>query len=543
MVRSGVASLFLLLSFHCLLAQENRYMVFFSDKNNSVYSINNPSAFLSTSAIERRHKNNISVNETDLPVSNQYVLDVEELGAIAFHRTKWMNGVLVEMLPELIPFVESLPFVSAVILVSEGSQLLKQELVRPPPLPPIINTTRNEETTTFQNEMVGIPDMHSEDLRGEGIMIGLFDAGFPNLSRIDAFSHLIQNDQLMMTKDYTTNQVYVEDYDEHGLQVLSILAADRVDFKGIVPHADYLLFITEDNRLGTETPIEEYNWLFAAEAADSAGVDLISSSLGYNLFDAPFTDYAYEDMNGENTVISRAAGLAVDKGIIVVTSAGNSGNNAWNYITAPADQPKAISVGSVMANLDKSGFSSFGPNSNGHTKPDVMAFGSSTATIKSQGDVALASGTSVAAPIIAGLAAGLIQAIPEARHLEVANAIRASGDNSLNINNSYGYGIPNFKTALNILNRPDPVVRDNILVYPNPITDNHVVIKFDDANYGLKNELQLISIDGKSLINTEVTPNEISDQIELNMAQYPAGIYLLVMVNANGKFTRKLIKY
>jgi serine protease AprX len=543
MVRSGVASLLLLLSFNSLLAQENRYIVFFTDKNNSEYSINNPSAFLSPKSIARRAKNGISINDSDLPVINQYVLDVENLGAAAFHRTKWMNAVLVEMLPDLIPIIEALPFVNAVLLVSEGTQLLDQELNRDPPLPPLINAPRNEEVTFFQNDMVGIPYMHEQNLKGEGMIIGVFDAGFPNLSRIDAFSHLFENDQLMMTKDYTSNQVYVEDLAEHGLQVLSILAANRNDFKGIAPNADYLLFITEDTRLGTETPIEEYNWLFAAEAADSAGVDLISSSLGYNVFDAPFTDYTYEDMNGENTVISRAAGLAFDKGILVVTSAGNSGNNSWKYITAPADQPKVISVGSVNANLDKSGFSSFGPNSNGQIKPDVMAFGSSTATINREGNVELVSGTSVSGPIVSGLVIGLLQAMPTESHLEIANAIRASGDNSLNINNSYGYGIPNFKRALTILNQPTPVVEDNILVYPNPIMDNHVFIKFDDVNYGLNNEIRLISIDGKGLIKMEVSPNEIRNQIELNMAQYPSGIYLLIMVNSNGKFTRKLIKY
>jgi len=543
MVRSGGISLLFLLSFNCLLAQENRYMVFFTDKDNSVHSINNPSTFLSEKSVARRGKNGISVDESDLPVINQYVLDVENLGASAFHRTKWMNGVLVEMLPDLIPFVESLPFVNTVLLVAEGAQLLEQELIRDSPLPDIINTPRSEETTSFQNDMVGIPYMHDQNFKGEGMTIGLFDAGFPNLSRIDAFSHLFENDQLLMTKDFTSNQVYVEGLNEHGLQVLSVLAAERVDFKGIAPNADYLLFITEDTRLGTETPIEEYNWLFAAEAADSAGVDLISSSLGYSTFDAPFADYTYEDMNGENTVISRAAAKAFDKGILVVTSAGNEGDNAWNYITAPADQPKVISVGSVDSNLDKSGFSSFGPNSNDHFKPDVMAFGSSAATINMQGNVELVSGTSIAAPIVSGLGIGLLQAKPSRDHLDIANAIRASGDNAFNVNNSYGYGIPNFKTALAILNQPEPALENNILVYPNPITDNSVFIKFNDANYGLRNEIELVSFEGRALMKMDVTPNEISDQIELNMSQYPSGIYILVLVNSNGKFTRKLIKY
>lgn len=543
MVRSGVISLFLLFSFHCLLAQGNRYMIFFSDKNNSEYSIDNPSDFLSEKAISRRVKNNISVDESDLPVINRYVLEVEALGVSTYFKTKWMNGLLVEMVPDLVPMVESLVFVNDVVLVAEGYQLLDQELIRNPSLPPIINSPESEDRSFLQNEMVGIPFMHEQNIKGEGIIIGLFDAGFPNLSRIDAFNHLFEDDQLIMTKDFTSNQIYVETLNEHGLQVLSVLAADRIDFTGIAPDADYLLFITEDTQLGTETPVEEYNWLFAAETADSAGVDIISSSLGYTTFDAPFQDYTYEDMDGESTVISRAAALAFDKGILVVSSAGNSGNSSWRYISAPADQPKVISVGAVDINRNRASFSSFGPNSNDEIKPDVMAFGSSTATIDMNGNIVAANGTSLAAPIVSGLGIGLLQAMPSSTHLEIANAIRASGDNALNINNSYGYGVPNFKAALAILNQPEAVVEDNVLVYPNPITDNTVYVKFDDANYGLKNMVQLISINGGRLIEMEVTPNEISNQIELDMTQYPAGLYLLELVNSNGKFRRKLIKY
>lgn len=543
MVRSGVISLFLLFTYQCLLGQGNRYMIFFSDKANSEYSIDSPNDFLSQKAIDRRKKNDIAIDASDLPVNNHYVQEVASLGISTYFKTKWMNGVLVEMTPDLVPIVESLAFVNKVVLVAEGNQLLDEELIRNTPQPPIVSSPVNEELSLIQNEMVGIPFMHEQNFKGEGIIIGLFDAGFPNLSRIDAFNHLFEHNQLLMTKDFTANQVHVETLHEHGLQVLSVLAADRIDFKGTAPNADYLLFITEDTRLGTETPVEEYNWLFAAETADSAGVDVISSSLGYTTFDAPFDDYTYADMNGENAVISRAAALAFDKGILVITSAGNSGSSSWRYISAPADQPKVISVGAVDVNLNRASFSSFGPNSNDQFKPDVMALGSSTAIIDMNGSVVVVNGTSLAAPIVSGLGIGLLQAMPSSTHLEIANAIRASGDNALNINNSYGYGIPNFQRALAILNQPEPVVEDNVLVYPNPVTNNTVFIKFDDVNYGLKNIVHLISISGSQLIKMEVTPNEINSQIELNMAQYPSGLYLLQLVNSNGKFTRKLIKY
>jgi len=543
MVRSGAVSLFFLLSFHCLFAQENRYMVFFTDKDNSSYSINNPETFLSDKAITRRTKHNILVDETDLPINENYVLALKNLGVATYHQTKWLNGILVEMLPGLVDDVELLPFVNEVELVAEGTQLLDTELIRVPPLPPITNTPESQEVTEFQNEMVGIPAMHELNFKGEGITVAVLDAGFPSLSRIDAFNHLFENDQVRMTKDYTINQVYIEDANVHGLRVLSILAAERIDFQGIIPNADYLLFITEDTRQNTETPVEEYNWLFAAEAADSAGVDVISSSLGYYIFDEPFQDYVYEDMNGETAVVSVAAKFAFNKGILVVTSAGNTGNATWKFITAPADQPNVLAVGAVNRALDKLGTSAFGPNSIGTIKPDLMAFGEGTATINAEGIIQTGIGTSFAAPLVTGLAIGLIQAMPLKTINEISNAIRASGDRVFRPDNEYGYGIPNFENALNALTQPEPTVDNDILLYPNPALNNHVFVKFDDNNYGLKSEIRLIALDGKLISSTMVIPSNVSDNIQIDLSQNRAGIYLLTVINSNGKFTRKLIKY
>ena len=172
-----------------------------------------------------------------------------------------------------------------------------------------------------------------------------------------------------------------------------------------------------------------------------------------------------------------------------------------------------------------------------------MALGSSAAAINVTGNIELVNGTSIATPIIAGLATGLIQAMPTSTNVEIANAIRASGDRVLNPNNGYGYGIPNFETALSILKRPEAVVEDNILLYPNPSSNNIVFVKFDDANYGLRSQIQLISLGGRVLMTSEFTPNNVNDMIQLDISQNPPGIYLFRLINSNGKFTRKLIKY
>ena len=545
MVRSGAISLLFLFSFHWVLAQENRYMVFFSDKDNSSYSVSNPEEFLSSKALSRRVKHALSIDESDLPVNDDYIQSVKSLGASTYFRTKWMNGILVEMIPSLVSSVELLSFVTEVRLVAEGAQLLDSELIKPPTSPPFDNTPETSNTTDTQNNMVGVSEMHEQHFMGEGVMVAILDSGFPNLGRIGAFSHLYDNNQIKMTKDYTINQEYIDESHNHGLKVLSIIAAERSDFQGIIPEANYLLFITEDTRDNTETWVEEFNWLFAAEAADSAGVDIISTSLGYSVFDDPFEDYTYEDMDGQTTIISQAAGLAFSKGILVVTSAGNAGNNAWQYITSPADHPEVLAVGGVTTDLTRVSLSSFGPNSNGDIKPDVMALGSGNSVINDEGDVQFGSGTSFSAPIVTGIAGGLLQAFPNKTNNEIADAIRASGTQSLNPDHEMGFGIPNFQIAFDILNHHEnnPDVEDALLIFPNPTKDDLVTVKVNETNLGLKSQILLTSIEGRILFDTEITPTEVKDNIQLDLSQNKAGIYIFIMINSNGRFAKKLIKY
>ena len=542
MVRLRAVSFFLILLLPSVLCAQNRYMVLFTDKDNSPYSVQQPEAFLSQRSLDRREKNNVEINEMDLPVNESYVQTLKGMGIETYFRTKWMNGVLVEMPANQINAVLSLNFVSSVLFVAPGAQLLDEE-VEYNPGPPISAPIGSEVATDFQNNLIGIDKMHEQNIYGEGAWIAIFDAGFPNVSRIDAFSHLFSNDQIRMTHDYTFNQQNVETGHQHGLQVLSILAAEKADFQGISPRANYLLFITEDARANQEHRVEEFNWLFAAEAADSAGVDIISSSLGYSTFASSGMNYSYQDMDGETAIVSQAAGMAVDRGMLVVVSAGNRGNDFWRFITAPADHPEVLSIGSVNNTLSRVASSSLGPNSVGDLKPDVATFGAAAATITQGGGIALANGTSVAAPAITGLAAGLLQDKPDLEVDELIRAIKASGNQVSSPDNELGYGIPNFIRARESLEIPLIEDISDIIIFPNPSQDEPTYLTFAEDNFGIIQTVEVLSFDGKVLSINTVTPSEIKDSFGIDLRQNPAGIYLVRVSNDRRRITKRLIKY
>ncbi len=542
LLKKAVNILVLFLITEAASAQVNRYMVFFTDKANSEYSVSRPSEFLATRSRTRRQIFGIDVTESDLPVNSSYVNEVKALGAETFFRTKWLNGVLVEMDESLIAPVESLTFVDRVEEVAPGAQLLDEEL--PPNQGGLIQTTNpNDFSFEFQNELVGIPYMHDNNTKGNGVMVGVLDNGFPNLERIDAFAHLITNDRIVMTKDFANNQISVDRGEGHGLRILSIMAAEHELFQGGIPEADYALFITEDPIGEVEYRIEEYNWLFAAEAADSAGVDIITSSVGYSVFSDPAQSYDYEDMDGNTAIISIAAGLAESKGITVITSAGNEGNRAWQFITAPADHPAVIAVGAVNVARRRSSISSIGPNSVGNTKPDVAAFGNGVTAIDKNGELVLKSGTSLSAPFIAALAAGLLEARVETNPEEMRKVIKAAGHLANQPNNELGYGIPTFEAAVDALRTLIAGNQMDVQVFPNPSTTDYTFVKFPEELLNQEYEFKVVSTNGHVAIQGNITPNEIRDFLEIRWGGSAPGIYLLTLIGGSRKITQKLIKY
>jgi subtilisin family serine protease len=341
--------------------------------------------------------------------------------------------------------------------------------------------------------------------------------------------------------DFVFNSGNPYQYHDHGTEVLSCIAANYQDFKGTAYDATFVLAVTEDVR--SEFRIEEYNWLLAAEFADSVGVDIIHSSLGYSVFGKePSMNYTYEDLDGNTATITQAVNLARDRGILVVTSAGNEGNSDWKYITAPADARGILTVGAVREDYTRASFSSVGPTADGRIKPDVMALGSGTAVMFGNGGISQSNGTSYAAPLVAGLAAGLWQANPDWTNIDVINAIKYTSSRALNPDAQFGYGIPDFTVAREgAVLSVDQIINRDISVYPNPFKDNKIFIDTRRLMDSGSIQLTLFDQQGKVVV-TEIV-NSPKERITLEIPGIKAGPYVLKIHSEAFSKTVKLIKY
>lgn len=519
-------------------AQVNRYMVFLKDKTGSSYSIALPNQFLSQRAINRRIRQVIPLTEQDIPVNETYVQGIKDTGADVFYRTRWMNGVLVQCDASLVSAIAGLSFVDRVEFVAPNAKLLNNGRKK------INLRTKNSKAaakTQAQLQMIGLDEMQEAGYKGQSICIGIFDSGFQGVNSTAPFQHIFSENRIdfIASKDFVYNTADVFQYDEHGTEVFSVIAAyQEGDFTGGSYEANYQLYVTED--ANTEYRIEEYNWLFAAERADSAGVDIINSSLGYYDFDDTSMNYPKSAMDGNTTVITRAAQLAADRGIVVVCSAGNEGGIAWQIITAPADAVDVLAIASVNSGGQRAGSSSIGPSADGRIKPDVAAMGVNTSVIKPDGSTGSASGTSLSSPLITSLVAGVWQRYPELSNREIMEAIRKSASQANNPDNLLGYGIPNFKAVVNYL---EQLPQENIFeVYPNPILTDTFTIKPFDPNQVMSCRVELLSSQGQVIYDADASFSWLNRTYTANLSQFAAGIYFLRIWWGDKRYTYRLVK-
>ncbi len=444
-----------------------KFWVQFTDKKNSPYSIKQPETFLSKKAIERRAKFGIVITEEDFPVNPDYLKKVTATGVQVLNTSRWLNGVSIQTADNAaIKTLMALPFVKGIEKVGvydskDNSRLeyLMEMLMAVGEEAPETNDGTMQpavELTPYnkeyygkgfnQIEMLNGAAMHRLGLTGKGVTIAVLDGGFMNVNKIKTFQHLYTNGQLLGTWDFVRQDSNVYDDNNHGMNVLSCMAA-RTPGKmvGTAPDASYWLLRTED--ANTEFLIEEYNWVSGAEFADSAGVDIINSSLGYSTFDDNSTSHKYKQLDGKTSVASRAAGIAAQKGIIVCNAAGNEGNDEWTYIGAPADAEGILTVGGVNADSTFADFSSYGPTADGRLKPEVTAQ-ATQAYVATVADVFVPNqGTSFASPILCGMVACLRQANPNKTVQEIIAALQLSGHRFANPDTAFGNGIPNFVRA------------------------------------------------------------------------------------------------
>jgi len=427
----------------------NTYVIKFADKDTSLYSVNKPNDFLSERAIKRRQKYNIPVTLQDIPVNKNYINKIKDLGFEIYAVSKWMNHVVVFTEDSnLLTKVNKLDFVVSSERKNEKKKKHKQKKLKNIDIQSISDKESKLDygSGTNQIEMLNLHNLHNKGYMGQGIQIALLDAGFYNVDSLAGFDSVRVAGQILGTKDFVERDGDVYEDATHGMMVFSTIAANLPGkFIGSAPKATYWLLRSEDER--SEYLVEEYYWLSAAEYADSLGVDMIHSSLGYNDFDDETTSHTYEEMNGDIAVSTIAADIASAKGILVVTSAGNEGNDPWKYITSPADADSVLTVGATKSNGKISNFSSRGPSSDNRIKPDVMAQGTFVWVLGRYGGVYPSNGTSFSGPIIAGAVACLWQANPEFSNMEIIDALQKSSSRYTNPDAEYGYGIPDFNKA------------------------------------------------------------------------------------------------
>jgi subtilisin family serine protease len=371
------------------------------------------------------------------------------------------------------------------------------------------------------------------------MQIGLMDGGFASVNTMDAFADLYSENRILGTYDFVGLQPNVYHSSNHGTYVLSTMAANFTDsIIGTAYGASYYLFVTED--VATEYRIEEYNWIAAAEFADSAGVDVLNTSLGYTVFTDSLQNYTYADMDGQTAWISRAGNRAASRGMLVICSAGNQGSGAWRYISAPADADSVLTVGAVRADSIVANFSSRGPTFDGRIKPNVCAQGVQTVLAETNNTVRVGNGTSFSSPVLAGLAACLWQTNPMATNMQVYSAIEQSSHLYNNPDDSLGYGLPDFllaKTILNdlVMNTSQPeFVNDVISVYPNPFSmDVNLAFSIDHTE---QVDCLIYDLSGRLVYaqNHQVMKGETRLSLGSAFAGMPSGQYV-IHLNFNGK--------
>lgn len=539
-----VITFFSLISAFQLKAQ-NYFWVEFTDKNDNEYSLLNPQEYLSERAIERRLKQNISIDSLDLPINQVYIDSVLTLDVEFVHGSKWLNGITVktdssslgaQLLPwSFVKYVQRSKPGNTTKSAQRKFEEISDELV------PI--DTSYYGASVHQVGMLNGQYLHKDNYRGQGVQIAVIDAGFISADELPAFDSLWHNNQILGTNDILKNNkdIFNSLGDYHGMSVLSCMGGNiEGELIGTAPKASYWLIRSED--IASEFILEEDNWAVAAEFADSVGVDVINSSLGYYQFDDASTSHVFADMDGKTTRVTQAANIAASRGMLVFTSAGNERNDAWQRIIAPSDGDLVMAVGAVDKDLNIANFSSAGPAADGDIKPNVSAMGRNTVLQHSNGIIGTASGTSFSSPVMAGMAACLWQKHPDASAFMVKEAIEQSAHQYNQPDSLLGYGIPNMKIASELLSKNSivsPKTDLNWMVYPNPV-QNKIVLQNRSNNFQNKINIELYSLAGQ-LIKRWIKP--VSGTIVLNdIPTQVNGMFFLRISDKNYAETFKLSK-
>jgi len=532
--------------------------VFFTDKGNDLESyFNSPGIVISEKSLKRRGKvlsKSSLIKFEDIPINQNYI---DQLGSFGFnvkHKSKWFNAVSGYINKAGITSISRLHFVKSIDIVQklksndnnpdvkESNNQQYKSLIQPDGL-----FSLNYGSSFTQNQQINVPAVHDLGFNGQGVTVCLMDAGFNRLSH-EVFSSM----KIIAAYDFVNNDPDVGDDSTdmgngtHGTQTLSSIGGFKEgELIGPAFGSDYILAKTENT--DSETPIEEDNWIASLEWADSIGVDVTSTSLGYLDYDSPFSSYTWENMDGNTMRITIAADLAVQRGIVVLNSAGNNGfSSDHNTLNAPADGDSVITVGAVTSTGERASFSSVGPTVDGRTKPDIMAMGSGVrvASILNDAEYTTGGGTSFSCPLSAGVAALILSVNPDLTPMQVRDALRNTASQNSSPDNQYGWGIINAFNAINsVVSTPwEYVPREYLLYqnYPNPFNPS-TTIQYDLPQ---ASHIKLILYDVlgnkiRTLIDEQVQPGV--HYFELSAEGLASGVYILNLIAQDYQQTIKLM--
>ena len=521
-------------------AQEDAW-VYFNNKPNAQNYFDNPLLMLSQRALDRRVTQGIALDTKDIPLSQSNINLIKNANGITvMAKSKWLNALHIRGTQANIAALTSLSIVEKVVYANHGlNPVGKYSGNKGKPFTgnkfQESQISYNYGNSSTQIQMLNGHILHQQNHTGAGKIIAVMDAGFLGVNTASPFQRLRDNNLILGGYDFinNTNNPYV--LDSHGTSVLSNMGgyADG-QLVGTAPDAKYYLFVTED--VSSENPIEETNWVEAAEVADSLGVDVINTSLGYFGYDNPNYSYNNSHLNGTKSFISRGADVAYSRGMICVTSAGNSGNSGNPYISVPADALTTVTVGAVNASEVKAGFSSIGPTADGRLKPDVMAMGVSATVATPSGTIATSNGTSFSGPILAGALTSFWSAFPNKKNSEIIQYVKASSDKYSNPNNQYGYGIPDFQAALLSALSTTEFENNNVFkIFPNPALNALTITVPNDL---LNKEIVFYNNLGQEVLTKKI--ETIIQSISVN--NLSSGMYFYTISSGVKTINGKIIK-
>lgn len=510
------------------------YRVYFNDKGyNKNYS---PEDLLSSRALNRRKKAGIPVPDfRDLPVNKDYLNIISASGYKLHCTSKWMNTALFKtQFSANISSLLNLPFVRDIKIVkSPGKKAGFNDKLD------FQVTQADPNAYDRPVTMLNGKSLHNSGYDGRGILIAILDGGFTYADQISSLFSLRSRSGVKKTYDFIKNSEFVYSSSSHGTAVLSVLAGNKPEFiEGTATGADYLLLKTED--VDSEYPVEEDFWAAGAEYADSIGADIISSSLGYYYFDDPSMNYKYSDLDGNTAFVTRVADIAASKGILVVNSAGNERNKEWRRIIFPSDGDSVIAVGAVDGNNNISSFSSAGPSIDGRVKPDNAAMGVNVPVQVEITTFGRSSGTSFSCPILSGMAACLLQAVPKALNTDIIEVLHTSADRYNSPDSLYGYGIPDMVNALvKLQDKYITMPLEESIVGPNPTTGNIEIIFRQPPG---KLTIEIVSMTGKMIYRNDYQDYAGRSLVITELQNREQGMYFIRIIKGTVVKVYKIIK-